>query len=237
MMRICYAVMMVAIFAGSTWAAERPTFNDKDFQEQIRSLKNEHRAEERQRRAHGMIPGHRFSSQQVKAIAAQLKDDAARLDFATAAYPLTVDPENFYDVYDAFTTFSHVMRLHDRIQSRHRPATAPVVMVPRVISDDDMKDILGAIRKESFDNTKMQLARQIVGSSRGNFLSRQIKELCACFSFDNARLEFAKFAYDYTLDQEKYFLVNDAFSFTSNKEVLSRYVESRKQDPPAGRRR
>jgi len=211
-------------------AADRSVIADQQFRDQIQNLKRSRAGGERTRRAHQILSGHMLSSQQVKAIASDLPDDHARFEFALAAYPYTVDPENFYDVYDAFKTFSKVMRLHDEVRRIQRPPGPHPARVPLAVTDQEMRDILKAVRRESFDSAKSQVARQILSTSRGSFLSSQIKELVSCFDFDASRLEIAKFAYDYTLDKERYFLVNEAFDFSSNRDNLSRYVESRNKE-------
>ena len=52
-----------------------------------------------------------------------------------------------------------------------------------------------------------------------------------CFDFEPSKLEIAKFAYEHTFDREKYFVVNEAFSFDNSKTELSRYIQS-KSGPP-----
>ena len=233
MKRQCHLpVLVVLIWAATVPAAEEPPLPEKQFQETLRSLKAERSAAGKLRHAKTVFPGHWLSSRQVKAIAARLADDDARLEFALAAYPRTVDPENFYDVYDAFTTFSKVMRLHDRIQSARHRGPPPAVAAPQPMTDQDLKQILQALRRESLESNRSRLARQILGSSQANFLARQIKDILGCFDFESTKLEVAKFAYDYTLDREKYFLVNEAFTFSSSKDELSRYLESRTPSPP-----
>ena len=233
------AVIFVAMWLGATpmRAAEPETLNENHFQERIRGLAAERNDAERLRRAVQLATQHPLSSLQVKAIAARLNDDAARLEFATAAYPRTVDPENFYEVYDAFTTFSKVMRLHDWIHQTDRPRHAAVVVVPQIISDEESRGIVQALRKESFDQTRDKVARQILSTSRKKFLVAQIREMLKCFDFEPNRLEFAKFAYDFTYDRELYFQLNDAFDFKSTRESLADYIKSRKQSsaPPPRR--
>jgi len=217
--------------------AAPPPLAEEPFQENLRTLKSELNDAERLRQAKEFVAHHSLSSLQVKAMAARLPDDTARLEFAIAAYPKTVDPENFYDVYDAFTTFSKVMRLHDGVRQLDRHP--PVVVVqrgPQPMSADELKDILGALRKESFDQTRSQLARQILSSSRRLFLSAQVKQILDCFDFEPTKIEIAKYAYDYTFDPEKYFLVNAAFSFDSSKQVLSKYIESKDKERERSRK-
>lgn len=234
--RITCLAVLVCLSGWIVRAGDPGPLNEKQFEERFRGLSAEADDTQKLRRANDLAGTHPLSSLQVKAIAARLHDDAARLEFATRAYPRVVDPENFYEVYDAFTSFSKVMRLHDRIGGLQRPPPAPVVVAPPVMTDADMTDVLRALRKESFDQTRTQVARQILSSSSKPFLSDQVRQIVACFDFDPAKLELAKFAYDYTADREKYFLVNDAFSFDSTKKALLRYIELHQNEGAPARR-
>lgn len=217
-------------------AGEQREIERRKFDQQVEDVEATPSGSERLRRAKESVSRNWYSSAQIKIMAARLPDDDARLDFATFAFSRTIDPENFYEVYDAFSSFSKVFRLHDRIQ---RPPAAPFgCPVVEPLSSKDFAPIREAIKRESFDNGRLQLARQIFATSRRNFLSAQIRDLAQAFDFEPARLEFAKLAFDHTLDPEKYFIVGEAFSFQNSKDSLSKYVEerSRKLDKSALRR-
>ncbi|MFM7683799.1 MAG: DUF4476 domain-containing protein [Bacteroidota bacterium] len=47
------------------------------------------------------------------------------------------------------------------------------------------------------------------------------------FGFEETKLDFAKFAYDYCFDVNNYFLVNDAFTFDSTKDELNEYLQTK----------
>lgn len=79
------------------------------------------------------------------------------------------------------------------------------------------------ITQSSFDDTKLTTAKSIV--SNNCVSTDQVVQLCNLFSFEDNKLEFAKFAYRYTTDPRNYFKVNDVFSFSSNKEELSEFVQ------------
>jgi hypothetical protein len=227
-------ILVACCWVTPVGAAENSAVSQERLDADLQSLSAERDDGSRLGQAKELAHRHWLSSLQVKAIASRLADDKARLEFATAAFPRTVDPENFYEVYDAFVSFSHVMRLHDRIRQFER--IPPVVVeVPAHVSDKEIKDILQTLRKESFDQTRMSVARQILSSHRGGFLSQQVRQMLGCFDFEPNRLELAKFAYDFTVDPEKYYLVNDAFDFDGNKQALARYIQSRNRPPPGPR--
>lgn len=81
---------------------------------------------------------------QVKNIAQLFTEESYRLEFCKAAYTHTYDRVNFYEVYDAFTTYSNVLRLHDFVHGglpAEQPAVvqtpvvvAPVVAAPKTVT-------------------------------------------------------------------------------------------------------
>jgi hypothetical protein len=81
------------------------------------------------------------------------------------------------------------------------------------------------ISNESFDETRLSTAKSIISS---NCLSSdQVLELCNLFSFEQSKLDLAKCAYGKTVDQNNYFKVVNAFTFSSSKEELNKYISGR----------
>jgi len=219
------------LLVGSVIAEERAVLEERAMGEKLRAMDSTSQAAEKILSAREMIRIHWLSSLQVKEIASRLPDDAARLDFATAAYPRTLDPENFYEVYDVFASFSKVFRLHDRIRALSQPF--PVYAEPRQkVNPGDLKNMLKSLRDEPFEATRMTVAKQMFTTSKGAFLSSQVKQILETFAFEPSRLELAKFAYRYTADRENYFVVNEVFDFSPSKQDLARYIESFSEERP-----
>lgn len=78
------------------------------------------------------------------------------------------------------------------------------------------------IMKASFDDTKLSIAKQI--ASANCLTAAQIRDIMKLFSFESTRLDFAKFAYRYCYDKGNYFMVNDAFSFSSSIDELNQFI-------------
>ncbi len=90
----------------------------------------------------------------------------------------------------------------------------------------DFDNACNSIRSKSFEDSKLTLAKQIV---RGHCVSSgQVRDMCKLFDFEDTKLEFAKYAFDFTLDQNQYYMVNDAFTFESSIEELDEYIQSRR---------
>ncbi|MDD4575281.1 MAG: DUF4476 domain-containing protein [Bacteroidales bacterium] len=89
----------------------------------------------------------------------------------------------------------------------------------------DFTQATAQINKTSFADDKMKIAQQI---TRNNCLSvNQIIEICKLFSFEDNKLEFAKFAYDFTFEKNKYYLVNEVFSFSSSRDELDSFLQNK----------
>ncbi len=78
------------------------------------------------------------------------------------------------------------------------------------------------IRKEWFENNRLTSAKTII--DKNNFTAQQVKEMMLLFSFENNKLEIAKYAYRKTVDKQNYYVVNDAFTFSSSKDELARFI-------------
>lgn len=96
----------------------------------------------------------------------------------------------------------------------------------RPMDAGDFSNALETIKKMGFDETRLSTAKQI---SESNCLStNQVVQMCKLFSFEETKLDFAKFAYDGCTDPKNYFNVNNIFSFSSSVESLSSYISGKK---------
>ncbi len=90
------------------------------------------------------------------------------------------------------------------------------------MSSRDFDAARNSIRSQSFEDTKLSTAKNIANS---NCLSaQQVKDICQLFSFEESKLDFAKFAYTRCTERNRYFIVNDVFSFSSSTDELNRFI-------------
>jgi hypothetical protein len=94
------------------------------------------------------------------------------------------------------------------------------------MSATDFNGAKNSVQSKPFDDTRLKIAKQVADN---NCLSvEQIKGLMSIFSFEENKLNFAKYAYDHCTEKRNYYKVGDAFSFDSNVQELSDYVNSKK---------
>jgi hypothetical protein len=94
------------------------------------------------------------------------------------------------------------------------------------MSDANFSQAKETLRKEWFENTRVSTAKQLI--DRNYFTSRQVKDLMLLFTFENNRLDFAKYAYSKVVDKGNYFIVNDALSMSNSKEELNRFIREQR---------
>lgn len=91
--------------------------------------------------------------------------------------------------------------------------------------DDTIDKAVKSIEAKTFEDSKMTLAKQIAKSKC--LTADQVMKVMMTFEFEASRLDFAKYAYDFTYDQGNYYVVNDAFEFELTIDELNDYLESR----------
>ena len=100
---------------------------------------------------------------------------------------------------------------------QHQHNRGPVPM-----SSLEFSQAMNQMGRESFDDGKLRIAKGIIN---GNYLlSAQVKVLVGEFSFKAAQEELALSAYPKTYDQNKYYVVYEAFTYDSSKDRVSDWV-------------
>jgi hypothetical protein len=98
---------------------------------------------------------------------------------------------------------------------------------PYPMSPNDFASVKQSIMSKDFENSKLTIAKQVIGSNC--LLCSQVKEIMLLFDFENTRLELAKYAYGYTFDIGNYYKLNDAFTFESSIDQLNKYINSHRR--------
>ncbi len=355
---ICLFATIQLLFAQNNNCSQ--PIADFVFQQQRTRVAQPFNEAERLSRAIQVINMHCLSSVQVRSLAETFRDDDARLEFAKAAYLRVFDVANFYEVYNAFSYFSTVFRLHDFVLlqrgglvSTPNNPSAPVINFPNLIypnyegyvgrrncnlpmnphefnlmaqeivsinvettrlnrlntvannyclsveqamkfsslldnednrfiflknafnrifdvgnytqatqvfrnrpnqeqwliylrgqgintnnptgtqepicevTSDDFNDISNRIRNISFDSERLSTAKSILRIKKC-FTTAQIMQLGKHFRFKNSTMDFVKFAYDFTIDVSEYYKVADIFTFSSDKEELMKFIETKR---------
>ena len=112
------------------------------------------------------------------------------------------------------------------------PATTTIGIIPPPvnavaitnISAAEFNERMGAVNREHFDDKRLAKAKQVFDDEI--LSTNQVITVVKSFSFDDSKVDFAKWAYSRTIDKKNYYKVEDQFSFGSSKTDLSNYTKS-----------
>lgn len=134
------------------------------------------------------------------------------------------DPQNGRQTTRTTTTTKTTKTTHYQVEDPYDPP-ARGCRNAYPMANHDFDAAQKTIQNEGFDETRTDLCRQIASS---NCLSaNQVAGLCKLLSFEESKLEFAKYAYEHCTDPGNYFKVSNIFSFSSSKTELNNFISGR----------
>ena len=101
------------------------------------------------------------------------------------------------------------------------PAPAPVPE-PRVLSAAGFNELLGTVKKESFDDGRLRVLRAaMVGDIC--VTTDQLKALMAVPAFATGKVDVARIAFPRIIDVERVYLLNEVLTFASDKADMAAF--------------
>jgi len=197
--------------------------NDQEFLDFANSLFKEKSDNSKVYIAKSYVQRKCILTAQAMKIASLLTSETDRLDFMKSAYSKVYDPDNYKYAHQVFKTDSYKKEL-----ASFTGTTSAVISndPPCEVSAADFQAAKTQISKESFNNTKINLAKQIIKSKKC-FKTQQIIELLTLFTISTSKMDIAKFAFDYTSDKENYYKVADSFSFSADKDNFLQFLKTK----------
>lgn len=148
----------------------------------------------------------------------------------TSTPPMDINPPNRTGSYRDGYQDGYRDGWRDAINSMMMP---PVEMMPPdavavdvipVATPEEVARMVSQLKAETFDDNRSELAQAMVTSKL--VATADVKRMLATFTFEDNKLDFAKFAYEYVADPENYFQVASGFTFASNKTALLNYIKA-----------
>lgn len=90
------------------------------------------------------------------------------------------------------------------------------------MNDYDFMELKTMVGNTSFDDTKLTICNQAISANRVS--SNQVFELMTLLTFESNKLDLAKFAYRNVIDKNRFYVVNNAFTFSSSIDDLNNYI-------------
>ena len=201
------------------------------FQSELRKIRNQSNSYTKRLASKRLINSFQLTVRQVAMLCNSLRG-YSKLDIAQYAYTRCQDPFNYDLVFNALS-YDMKDELNDYINFIDGQYTS---------YDEDEEDTYGwnnnfysvmskemfssakqTVENASFENTKLETAKSIIGSNK--VTTDQVIEICKLFSYESTKLTFAQFAYNYTVDKQNYFKVNNVFDFDDSRTKLNQFIQ------------
>lgn len=104
------------------------------------------------------------------------------------------------------------------------PTVPTVLFCQNVATDADAASMAENIKAQAFKDEK--LARARIVTKIYCFVSQQVLTILDAFSFEDDQLTMAKELYKQTTDKSNYTIVVDSFTFKSNRDELTAYIQN-----------
>lgn len=95
----------------------------------------------------------------------------------------------------------------------------------QAIPSSDFNAGKASVEKQSFADTKLKVAKTF---TKNNCLSvSQIKEIMSLFSFEETKIDYAKYAYESCADKKNYYQLSDGFTFSTTVDEFNEFLETK----------
>lgn len=171
--------------------------------------------------ANGIVDNQCLTTEQAIKIASLLRTENERLTFLKRAHSKVYDPDNYRFAGQLFKEEQNIKEIESLL------STNVVVVTDEPaceVSATEFQEIKNQISKERFNNTKVNLGKQIIKSKKC-FKTDQVIELLKLYTYSDSKMIIAKYAYEFTTDKDNYYKVANSFSFTNYKNEILDFIK------------
>jgi len=155
-------------------------------------------------------------------IGSLFKSESLKLKFATIAQKSVYDLDNYIEMKQIFNTPSGRSAFIESLSTHGQ-----VTVKPCEVSNTQYRNVLTTIKNEKFNTNKINTAKHLIQLKKC-ITAVQIKGILELFSYENSKLDIAKYAYAFTINQSEYYAtVSLALDFENSKKNLLSYISSK----------
>lgn len=92
----------------------------------------------------------------------------------------------------------------------------------KIMKKEDFNDLKKSINSRNFETSNTEIVKTAI--DKNFFSAEQVKELLKFFTFEDSKLELAKYSYKKVCDKNNFFKVYDAFDIESSISELKNYI-------------
>ncbi|MCU0447457.1 MAG: DUF4476 domain-containing protein [Microscillaceae bacterium] len=198
--------------------------NDNDFYRAAWEISNLNTENNKIDRMGNLANNNCLTTAQLMRLATLLGNENNRLEFLKRVYNRVYDVGNYAQAVQVFSNQSNQQNLLAVLGNNPNNNNT---WTPCALTAQEFADVRQRVSKEPFNNSKLSLAKSLIRIKKC-FASQQIKELVKLFTFGKDQMDLAKFAYEFTTDQQNYYIISDVFTFASDREEFMKFVESKR---------
>jgi len=178
--------------------------------------------QEKYGKAVDLIKNNCLPTSNLMKIGSLFKSESLKLKFASVAKKSVFDLDNYIEMKQIFNTPSGRSSFIDALGNQES-----VVINTCEVTNTQYRTVLTTIKNETYNTNKFNTAKHLIKSKKC-FTAQQIKGIIELFSYENSKLEIAKYAFDYTTNKSDYYaIVSQALGFESSKKNLLNYINNK----------
>ncbi len=165
-----------------------------------------------------------FSTAQIRQLLVLVTSETDRLELAKQSYRSVMDPANFIQLSNLFTSGSNREAFNNYVSLQTGVAVGTAVRTPMPASEFSV--LMLSVRSNLLQILKISAEREIFANPANYFTSAQVKQLISLINAEPARLELARLSYRTVTDPANFSQLNDLFKLQSSKDELAEYVRT-----------
>ena len=110
-------------------------------------------------------------------------------------------------------------------RDENQPAASPVIVDEGSMTDAKISKLKGKVTAKATDTEKLKALKD--GLQNERITTYQVSVMMDWFTFENTKLEFAKWAYDITVDKSNFGDLGSKFTYKDSEEDLKKFLQSK----------
>ena len=242
-----FTLILVLLMHKQVLAQNDYTNSNREFNEFLVSIQSNANGEVRYDNAMQYFLSEWCTTLQLLDVCYYMPNDTIKYQLCLAAYPKIIDKNNFFNIYDTFSTLSYAVRLYHNTQATDGslgsdnnpsnntdyssidfPSSDGYVGLTGVncnlpMAQNDFNYFFNGLLLDNNDNQQLEFLKQQVTTHC--FSTAQIMKLGLVLQLEKNRLAFLKFALNKCFDMENFMKSLQVISHTYYKDDLKMYIQ------------
>ena len=161
-----------------------------------------------------------FTTTQARQLILLVNSQSTRFTLAKAAYPRIIDPVNFTQLYDVFSSQSYRDQLADYVGTYNAGSSSTAMNTARFNS------LYRTAQRQATTNSKLSYINNAFTNTNNYFTVAQARQLIQLVSGDENRLYLAKVSYRSIVDKNNFYQLNTLLNSQASRNELNTFANT-----------